>query len=115
MVMGLSEARIDLNRVTVLDGGFAEFPFFKVALPAFKILLLADVGVARATGEQHGRSDEQEKCTKCQSTPHGWFSRDRRAKRRFGLTRARVGEFCTRVNRRRAMQKKLCWLAHCGM
>src|SRR5437899_8191817 len=46
LVMGVSEVRIHLNGIAELNCRFAVFSFVEKALPAFKVLLLADVGIA---------------------------------------------------------------------
>src|SRR5271166_1317101 len=59
--MGLGEARIDLNRVGILDFGFPVLAFGEIAVATLQILLFANVGIARAAGKQgSGQEPDQQ-------------------------------------------------------
>ena len=62
LVVGLGKAGIYLDGIGILDGGLAILAFCEVALGAFKVFLLAYVGVARASREQGSKhAADQEK------------------------------------------------------
>ena len=49
LVVGFGKPAIDLGGVAELNDRFAILAFSKVSLSALEILLLADIGIARAT------------------------------------------------------------------
>src|SRR5208283_1086783 len=60
-VMSLGKARVDLQRIGILDGRFAVFAFVKIAVATLQEFLLADVGIARAPGKQRGDEEPDKK------------------------------------------------------
>src|SRR5215472_13801182 len=68
--MRLRKARIDLNGVAVLNRGFAILTLLRVALPTFEVLLLANIGIARAAGQESSDDGKNKQQMKCGCTPH---------------------------------------------
>ena len=59
-IVRVGKARIHLDRVAVLNGGFTELALFEEALATLKIFLLANVGVTRTAREKAGKQSENE-------------------------------------------------------
>ena len=68
--MSVNEAGIHLNGIAELYGRFAVFSFVEKALSAFKILLLADVGIARTPDQQTEYQRKTDNYPENRGTPH---------------------------------------------
>src|SRR5438045_8156326 len=51
LIVGLGKASINLGSITELNDGFTVLALTVVALPAFQVFLLSDIGIARASGD----------------------------------------------------------------